>query len=158
MKTAVTRGIGTKANRVRLADGMHARTDGTDIWFDDRLSDIQRKCAIVHELIHIERGQGSRQLESEEFAVRYQTARRLLPIGAMVGVCSVQGSLSAAAKDLGVIKRVLMDRAAVLSEADAVAAGCRSCMKCPAMAARYDAVQPPSADRWQEQVEWRADC
>jgi len=135
---------------------MHACTDGTDIWYDDRLNEVQRKCAIVHELVHIERGEGSRQLESREMSVRYETSRRLLPLKAMSGICSGPGKLSLAAKDLLVTKRVLMDRAAVLTDVEAAVVGCPSCLKCPAMAARYESLPAPSADQWQEQVQWGA--
>jgi hypothetical protein len=139
----------------RLPEGVHGYTDGTKIFVDDRLNSVQLKCTIVHELIHIERGQGTRQLESEEMAVRYETARRLLPIIAMSGVCRTADKLSLAAKDLSVTKRVLMDRAAVLTDSEAATVGCPSCLhKCPAMVARYAPFPAPSLDQWQEQVQW----
>jgi hypothetical protein len=75
------------------------------------------------------------QLESEEFAVRYETARRLLPASRMRD-CGGGGSLSATAKRLGVTKRVLMDRAATLTDQEAAEAGCWDCHACPAIAAR----------------------
>lgn len=119
----------------RLPDGSHGYTDGVTIFVDDRLTGEQLLCTIQHEMIHIERGQGTRQLESEEMAVRYETARRLLPIDRLAGVCK-SGTLSETAKRLGVTKRVLMDRAATLSDAQASEAGCWDCQKCPAIQMR----------------------
>lgn len=119
----------------RLPDGSHGYTDGVTIFVDDRLTAEQLLCTIQHEMIHIERGQGTRQLESEEMAVRYETARRLLPLDRLAGVCK-SGTLSETAKRLGVTKRVLMDRAATLSDAQASEAGCFECQKCPAIQMR----------------------
>lgn len=119
----------------RLPDGVHGYTDGVKVYVDDRLTAEQLLCTVQHEMIHIERGQGTRQLESEEMAVRYETARRLLPLDRLAGVCK-SGTLSETAKRLGVTKRVLMDRAATLSDAQASDAGCWDCQKCPAIQMR----------------------
>jgi len=122
--------------RVRMPDGVAARTDGVDIWVDDRLNEVQEKCAILHEQIHIERGHSTVQPEAIEMAVRYETAKRLLPDHG--DRCNPDlKSLAAVAKDLGVTRQVLMDRAATLTDNQALAAGCLACHKCPAIAARY---------------------
>lgn len=118
----------------RLPDGVQGYTDGVDIWVDDRLNAIQLMCTLMHELIHIERGHGVRQLESEEMSVRYETARRLLPLSGPRRCGS--GTLSENAKALGVTKRVLMDRAASLSDSQASAVGCWDCQRCPAIQMR----------------------
>ena len=125
----------------RLPEGVHGYTDGVRIFVDDRLSAAQLLCTLVHEGIHIERGQGTRQLESEEMAVRYETARRMLPLDRIAGVCKA-GKLSEVAKKLGVTKRVLMDRAATLTDAEASDAGCWDCQKCPAIAMRARQMVP----------------
>ena len=119
----------------KLPDGVHGYTDGVDIYLDEGLNAVQMLCALTHEAIHVERGHGTRQLESEEMAVRYETARRLLPLDRLVGDCKA-GTLSDSAKRLSVTKRVLMDRAATLSDAQASDAGCWDCQKCPAIQAR----------------------
>lgn len=119
----------------RLPDGVHGYTDGVTIFVDDRLSAEQLLCTVQHEMIHVERGQGTRQLEADEMAVRYETARRLLPVDRIAGVCK-SGTLSETAKRLGVTKRVLMDRAATLTDQQASDAGCFECQKCPAIQAR----------------------
>ena len=127
--------------RVRMADGVAARTDGVDIWVDDRLNEIQEKCAIEHELVHIERGHSTVQPEAIEMAVRYAVAKRLLPQDALVdgAVCNPElKSLAAVAKSLGVTRQVLMDRTVTATDAQVRANGCLSCFKCPAIAARYE--------------------
>jgi hypothetical protein len=123
--------------RVRMPDGVAGRTDGVDIWIDDRLNEIQAKCAIEHELEHIRRGHGTLQPEAVEMSVRYEVAKRLLPLEEIVGVCKENRSLAMIAKDLGVTRQVLMDRAATLTDNQAITAGCMSCLKCPAIQARY---------------------
>jgi hypothetical protein len=121
--------------RKRMPDGVHGETDGSTIWVDDRLDEVQVVCTIQHELIHIERGHRRRQPEEVETEVRYETARRLLPIEAMVGKCAFDVELTARA--LMVTPRVLMDRAATLNYDEARAVGCDRCRACPAMAYRF---------------------
>ena len=119
---------------VRMPDGVAARTDGVDIWVDDRLNDVQRKCAIVHEGIHIEMGHSTVQVEAIEMQVRFEAAKRLIPDGT---VPCVGSSLAEKARNLGVTRQVLMDRAATLTDAQAELAGCLDCRLCPVIAARY---------------------
>jgi hypothetical protein len=139
--------------RVRMADGVAARTDGVDIWVDDRLNEIQEKCAIMHESIHIERGHSTVQPEAIEMSVRYEAAKRLLPQDALVdgAVCNPElKSLAAVARDLGVTRQVLMDRAVTATDEQVRANGCLSCFKCPAIAARYEPLY--QAHREQQQL------
>jgi hypothetical protein len=120
-----------------MDDGFVGRTNGVDIWVDDRLSAVQLLCTLTHELVHIELGHTSHQAEDSEMAVRYETARRLLPLDRMAGVCSKEDKpLEVIARELSVTKRVLMDRAATLTDNEALAAGCVTCRKCPAIQAR----------------------
>ncbi|WP_307103468.1 hypothetical protein [Arthrobacter globiformis] len=121
--------------RVRMNDGVAARTDGKDIWIDDRLNAVQEKCAVLHETIHIELGHSTVQPEAVEMMVRYETAKRLLPD--LSEGCGAGKTIAAVARDLEVTRQVLMDRAATLTDAEAVNAGCLSCLKCPAIAARF---------------------
>jgi hypothetical protein len=123
--------------RVRMADGVAARTDGVDIWVDDRLNEIQEKCAIEHELEHIARGHSTVQPEAIEMSVRYTVAKRLLPDDGKPCNPGLR-SLAAVARDLGVTRQVLMDRAVTATDEQVRANGCLSCFKCPAIAARYE--------------------
>lgn len=122
--------------RVCTPDGVAAMTDGVNIYADDRLNDVQLKCAVLHEEVHIERGHATRQTEAVELAVRYETAKRLLPDLPTEG-CGQGKTLAAVARDLEVTRQVLMDRAATFTDSDAMSAGCLSCLKCPAIAARF---------------------
>ena len=130
-----------EVHRVRMPDGVAARTDGVDIWLDDRLNEVQEKCAIAHEREHIRRGHSTVQVEAEEMSVRYTVAQQLLP--------DIQGcsgtTLAAAARNLGVTRQVLMDRAATFTDAQAEDAGCMDCLLCPVIQARY--ARHPSTHR-----------
>lgn len=123
--------------RVRLRDGVASLTDGVDIWLDDRLNEVQERCAIAHELEHIARGQGSAQTEPVEMSVRYTVAQKLLPLETLFAGCRKGGSLAAVARELNVTRQVLMDRAATLTDQQAEDAGCGTCRACPVMQARY---------------------
>lgn len=136
--------------RVRMPDGVAAKTDGVNIWVDDRLNEIQEKCAIAHEEIHIERGHSTTQVEAVEMAVRYETAKRLLPLDAIVGVCKNGKSLAGIARELKVTRQVLMDRAATLTDEQARIAGCMECQLCPVIQARYS--NHPVGRRYQQQL------
>lgn len=127
----------TVVYEVRMADGVAARTDGVDIWIDDRLNEVQRKCAIAHELEHVRRGHSTVQTEDVEMSVRFAVAKELLPLDEIVGVCKKGKSLKMIARELGVTRQVLMDRAATLTDAQAELAGCLDCRLCPVIAARY---------------------
>jgi len=122
---------------VRMPDGVPSRTDGVDIYLDDRLDDVGIRCQIVHEQIHIERGHSTLQTEDVEMSVRYETAKRLLPLDMIVGVCKEGRSLAQIARELNVTRQVLMDRAATLTDEQARLAGCMDCGKCPVIQARY---------------------
>jgi hypothetical protein len=116
----------------RLPVGYAGYTDGGNIFLDDRLDAAQMLCTLVHEMIHIEMGHEGHQPEAVEMEVRNETARRLLPLDRIAGVCK-SGSLADTAKKLGVTRQVLMDRAATLCDRDASEAGCWECQKCPAI-------------------------
>ena len=122
--------------RERLEDGYAGLTDGETIWLDDRLDAAQQLCTLLHELIHEEWGHSGHQVEVVEMQVRYEVARRLLPLDRIVGVCKGQKSLKVLAGELGVTQQVLMDRAATLTDKQAKSAGCWDCLKCPSIAAR----------------------
>ena len=132
--------------KVRMQDGAAARTDGVNIWVDDRLNEVEERCAIAHELVHIERGEGTCQPEYIEMEVRYETAIRLLPD--LDTVPCVGDDLTAVAKAWGVTRRVLMDRAVTLTRDQAITAGCFSCLKCPSQAVKMrEFVNAMVADR-----------
>ena len=120
--------------RERLQPGYAGYTDGVDIYLDDRLDAVQTACTLVHELVHLEWGHKGHQPEAIEMAVRYETARRLLP-DYRAGEC--RGStLAEVAANLFVTRQVLMDRAASASDALASIGGCFECQLCPSIKIR----------------------
>jgi hypothetical protein len=122
--------------RRRLPDGTHSFNDGAAIIVDDRLDSVQLFCAVQHELVHLERGQTTHAPGTRfEQDVRYETARRCLPVESMVGAC--RGSLEQTAQALEVTPRVLMDRADVLTDDEARLLGCDTCRACPSMKYRF---------------------
>lgn len=62
-----------------LPDGYRGLTDGQTIWLSDRLSQRERRCTLMHELIHVERGHRGHQPAAVERSVREATARAMLP-------------------------------------------------------------------------------
>lgn len=72
----------------RLPDGLSGLWSGDTITLDDRLGRRRRNATLAHELIHEERGIGHpaatrRTMQHEEEQVRRETARRLVPPGAL---------------------------------------------------------------------------
>lgn len=58
---------------------------GDDIYLDPRLDQTERRCALMHELVHEERGIGfpdatAATMQREEETVRRETAVRLVPL------------------------------------------------------------------------------
>lgn len=123
-----------------LPAGKASMTDGKDIWLSVDLDHVEERCAIMHETVHIENGHSRKQPEHIEMAVRYEVARRLLPVEVIAGRCRDSTTLRQIADGLGVTPRIVMDRAVTLTAAEAKAAGCLECQLCPAMKARYGAL------------------
>lgn len=65
---------------IDLPIGLHAETDGQQIWIDRRLRQVERRCAIAHEVEHIQRGIPCRDDPADEAAVEKATARRLVDV------------------------------------------------------------------------------
>ncbi|WP_430888199.1 ImmA/IrrE family metallo-endopeptidase [Kocuria rosea] len=88
-----------------------AVTDGhSTIWIDDRLSDTERRCALMHELVHLEHGHAGHQPETVERAVRAETARLLIPSDRLWAHRHWHDTMHALAEELGVTTSVLRDR------------------------------------------------
>ncbi len=86
------------------------RTDGCSIEMDRRLSQVQRRCTLAHELTHIRRGHQTVQPPAVERSVRLETARRLLPLAILTGALAYTLDLDYAAWDCWVTRDVLEDR------------------------------------------------
>lgn len=97
---------------VDLPMGTHGRTDGSSrIEINRDLLQVERRCALTHELQHIFMGHRGHQPPAVERVVRVIVARRLIPLHALVDAYRWAGdNLHELADELWVTQAVLMDR------------------------------------------------
>ena len=93
---------------------LHAVTDGQTVWMHNRLLQTERRCAIAHELVHIERGTQCVD-DTEEHRVRNITAQRLIDTADLIEACKWANNIEEAAEELWVTPEVLTDRLTGLS-------------------------------------------
>jgi hypothetical protein len=87
---------------VHLSD-KRALTNGVDvIWMDKSALQVERRCSLTHELIHIEKKHTSCQPLAIERKVRAEAARRLIPIGDLAAALAWAHSFDELADDLWV--------------------------------------------------------
>lgn len=101
------RGIPVHRTPLRLASGF---TDGHRVWLDERLTAVEARCALTHELVHISRGHDRHQPTAVEDLVRAETARLLVPWEAIAAHTGSQLNSWHLAQELGVTENVLADR------------------------------------------------
>ncbi|VXB25968.1 conserved hypothetical protein [Arthrobacter sp. 9V] len=102
-----------------MPDGAPGRTNGRDmIWLDRALNQVERRCTLTHELVHIERGHTSCQPTAVEKAVRVETARRLICLDDLAKQLAWSRSLTELAEELWVTEGVLLDRLTSLTSAE----------------------------------------
>lgn len=98
------------------------RTDGhSKIEIDVRLGQAARRCAITHELVHVERGHTCAQPPHVEYQVRIEAARRLLPITLLTDALRFSTRPEDIAFDCWVTVEVLRDRLGALSSTERLA-------------------------------------
>lgn len=96
-----------------------ALTDGySRIEIDRRLTQAGRRCALDHELAHIDLGHVGGCGGRQEAAARRLSSRRLLPLPALVAALTYTTDLDYASWDLWVTRDVLDDRLAALSDTE----------------------------------------
>ena len=101
-----------------FADLPHGRRGVTDCWartvaLDSRLRQVERRCVICHELVHIERGplpDDDRLAAREESAVEREVARRLIELQPLGEALAWSRHISEAADALWVTEDVLRSR------------------------------------------------
>lgn len=102
--------------RAALPDGTVARTDGhSTIWLDHDLLQCEERCALTHELVHIERGHRREQPAAVEYAVREETARRLISFEWLVDAMQWSLCPNELADELCVTPEVVRDRIETLT-------------------------------------------
>ncbi|WGH80627.1 ImmA/IrrE family metallo-endopeptidase [Auritidibacter ignavus] len=88
-----------------------AATDGERcIWLDPRMNQVERRCALTHELVHLEFGHVGCQPAGVERGVRVETARRLITVEQLAEWVPWALSFEELASELWVTEMVLADR------------------------------------------------
>ena len=78
-----------------------AATDGaTVIWLDPRMTQAERRCALTHELVHLEHGHRGCQPPAVEHAVRAAAARQLITLEQLADALPWSMSLDELADEL----------------------------------------------------------
>ncbi|WP_442864713.1 hypothetical protein [Arthrobacter sp. HY1533] len=77
---------------------------------DNRLQQDERRCAVTHELVHLERGHDGCQEPSIEYEVCTEAARRLIPIDTHCAHAAWATSDHELAEELWVTPQVVTDR------------------------------------------------
>lgn len=105
--------------RSDLPPRTHALTDGERIWIREGLTQVQRRCAVAHELTHVRRGHTECQPRTVEESVRRETARRLVPdVHDLAEILAWAHTIGEAADELWVTTSVLMCRLESLHPAE----------------------------------------
>ena len=94
------------------------------IFMSTRLLQVQRRCTLMHELVHLDMGHDGCQDETVEARVRRATARRLLTASQLVPVAQWTQSIEEAADELWVTPEVLRDFMASLSPVERLMIEC----------------------------------
>lgn len=106
--------------RVTWADlptGILGYTNGVDeIVMDKRLLQVERRCTLAHELVHIEWGHTKCQSHKCEQLVLAEVSRRLIPIEQMLKYIPWARNFSELADELWVTGDVLGDRIKCLTK------------------------------------------
>lgn len=88
-----------------------AATDGTSrIWIDPTLTQIERRCALTHELLHIQYGHRGCQPPAIERSVCLEAARLLVTFEHLAQHAGWARSMAELAEELSVTEEVLIDR------------------------------------------------
>lgn len=105
-----------------LPAGRRADTNGVDeIRMRDRLLQVERRCSLAHELIHLERGDTGSCPPAVEAAVNREAARRLIPWEQLLTAVRWARDEGELADELWVTMKVLRARAETLHADDLTA-------------------------------------
>lgn len=94
-------------------------TNGADvIWLDPRMNQMERRCVLTHELVHLELEHRGCQPPAVEREVRTEAARRLVQMQHLVPAAQWALSLEELADELWVTPMVLRDRLSGLTDGE----------------------------------------
>lgn len=108
------RGDHVQVHYTRFDDGRAGATSGNLIWLEQRLLQQERRCAVQHEQIHLERGDDCDD-PTVERRVRTLTAQRLIDTADLVDAAKWATVPEEIADELNVTLEVLEDRINALS-------------------------------------------
>lgn len=91
-------------------DGPMGKIEGCSITLTTGMTQVERRCALTHELIHHERGIPPVHDPAEEEAVEGEVARRLISIDGLIWVTKLGLSVEHAAEELWVREDLLVRR------------------------------------------------
>lgn len=91
-------------------DGPQGKIEGCTITLTTGMTQVERRCALTHELIHHERGILPVHDPAEEAAVEGEVARRLISIDGLIWVTKLGLSIELAAEELWVREDLLVRR------------------------------------------------
>lgn len=97
-----------------LPEDIRGETDGHTIWMDSSQLQAERRCTLVHELEHIDRGHTCAVTHAQEMLVRVATARRLIPLDRLASSIAWSRNEYEIAETLHVDVDVVRDRLATL--------------------------------------------
>ena len=109
------RGHGVLLLFTTFEDGRVAATRGNHIYLDKDLLQVERRCAIQHEQVHLDLGHADCEDPADEAKARAVTARRLLSANQLIPVALWTQSIEEAADELWVTPQVLEDFIATLT-------------------------------------------
>lgn len=92
--------------------------DSRTIWLRIDIHHVQRRCTLMHELVHAERGrpaQNARAKSREERLVEHTAAKRLIPLPALAGALQATRETQVLAGELEVDEPILAARVEALS-------------------------------------------
>lgn len=101
-----------------LPDGVLGATDGHVIWLDRDQTQAERRCTLLHEITHIERGHAGCQDPRTEAAVEAETARLLIRLEALGEALAWSRWEDEVADELWVDTATLRARVASLTDAE----------------------------------------
>lgn len=99
--------------------GLYGCTNGTDtIWLDSRLTAVEQRCVLTHEILHVVHGHTAEQPHHIEDQIHAATARWLVPWPHLLAAIGEQLTEHDLADDLGVTVEVLRYRLAHATPAE----------------------------------------
>ncbi|QEU11286.1 ImmA/IrrE family metallo-endopeptidase [Dermabacter vaginalis] len=100
-------------------EGRCGETNGRDlIRLDERLLQVERRCTLAHELVHVEAGEGRACSASREREVNRIAAARLVPFEALVKASRWAHDPAELAEELWVTRSMLEARCETLTAAE----------------------------------------